>query len=252
MKIGLGASTFVLAAFAMGGAALGADAPVAKTPVYTKAPPAPTCAPYWAAFGGWNSAKSMSALTDPGFGGGGVRTIDFEDGYVAGGAIGRCVPGWNWLRVEGELSYRKNKVDSVTVSNEGTASRPGSVAALALMANVWADYNLTPNVTVHAGGGIGAARVKLNADVCGPSCAAAVSAQINDANTVFAFQLGAGGAFHLSPNWAVTIDYRYFQTASSTFHGTLTVGPTPFTYRDDYRAHSVMVGVRGRFATGGP
>jgi opacity protein-like surface antigen len=253
MKIGLGASTLVLAAFAMGGVALGADAPVPKAPVYTKAPPAPACGPYWAAFGGWNSVKSMSALPDPDLNGDGVRTIDFKDGYVAGGAVGRCLPGWNWLRVEGELSYRKNNVGSVTVQDEGTTSRPGSVTALALMANAWADYNLAPNVTVHAGGGIGAARVKLKADICGPFCGPADSAWINDSHTVFAFQVGAGAALHFSPSWALTIDYRYFQAGNGNFRGTLiNGGTTPFTYRDDYTAQSVMVGLRGKFVTGGP
>lgn len=231
----------------MGGSVLAADAPVAKTPVYTKAPPrAAECSPYWSLFGGWNSVESINSysgvgLDDP-------RSLQFKDGYVVGGAVGRCVPGWNWLRIEGELSYRRNGLSSVTVAPEGTASRSGRVTALALMANAWADFNVAPNVTVHAGGGIGAARVGLR--VSNISVTVPGPFPVNDSDTVFAFQLGAGAAWHFMPNVALTLDYRYFHAMDPTFRGA--AGLATYSFSDDYQAHSIMVGLRGKFTTGAP
>jgi OOP family OmpA-OmpF porin len=151
-----------------------------------------------------------------------------------------------WLRVEGEISYRRNSVDKVTVAGEGTTPRSGHISALAAMANAWADYQVAPNVTVHAGGGIGVASVKLKID--------AFSFDIdpprygvNDSDTVFAFQLGAGTAWRFSPTMSVTLDYRYFQAVNPTFD----VKTSELAkFRDNYQSHSVMVGFRSNFSSG--
>jgi opacity protein-like surface antigen len=251
MKTGLGASTLVLAAFAMGGQALAADAslPPAQPRVALKAPspPPPLCQPYWSLFGGWNSVRSISDTLFPGANLDDPHTIDFKHGYVVGGAVGRCIPGWNWLRVEGEISYRRNKVNTVTVANEGTTARSGYISALAVMANAWADFEVMQNLTVHAGGGIGGARVKLNIN----NISIVYTAPVNDGDTVFAFQLGGGAAWHVMPNVAVTLDYRYFQAVNPSFSGVISArGGLPFTVKDDYRSHSIMAGIRVGF--GGP
>lgn len=241
-----GASTIVLAAFAIGGPAFSADLPV-KAPAlaHTKAL-TPACGPYLAAFGGWNSVNSMSESLgisdDP-------REIQFNNGYVVGGAVGTCVPGWNWLRIEGELSYRRNNVKNVTVGGEGSIAKSGHISALAVMANAWADFPVTSNVTVHAGGGIGAAHLNLNTDICGPGCSSGQVFAVDGSDTVFAFQLGAGAAWHVMPSLAFTVDYRYFQAVDSKFNGTSnSFNVTSFTFGHDYQSHSVMVGLRKFFA----
>lgn len=247
MKTFWGASTIVLAAFAIGGPAFSADLPV-KAPalVHTKAL-TPACGPYLAAFGGWNSVNSMSESlgingTDP-------REIQFNNGYVVGGAVGTCVPGWNWLRIEGELSYRRNSVKNVTVGGEGSIARSGHISALAVMANAWADFPVTSNVTVHAGGGIGAAHLNLNTNICGPGCNPPSALTVDGSDSVFAFQLGAGAAWHVMPSLAFTVDYRYFQAVDPKFNGTSnSFGVTSFTFGHDYQSHSVMVGLRKFFA----
>jgi opacity protein-like surface antigen len=244
MKRFWGASTLILAAFAMSGAASAADLPVkAQKPTYREAGPAPVCGPYWAAFGGWNHVSSMSdTLPDPPTDG--WREIEFKDGYVVGGAIGRCIPGWNWLRIEGEVSYRKNNVKNVTVAGEGTASRSGHVSALAAMANAWADFQVAPNVTVHGGGGIGFAHVKLGIS----SISVDFTRPVSDSDTVFAFQLGAGAAWRFMPNVAITLDYRYFQAVNPEFK--VPWSGNTFAFKDDYQSHSVMVGLRGNLFPG--
>jgi opacity protein-like surface antigen len=245
MSVRWGASTLVLAAFAMGGQALAADIRVpTKAPVYTKAPP-PACAAYWTLFGGWNHAESMtfshSNFTNN------PRTVRFDDGYVVGGAVGHCIPSVPWLRVEGELSYRRNGVQDVTVATEGTSPRTGSISALAFMVNAWADFHPAPNFTLHAGGGVGVAHIRLN--VSNLSGDPATPTPFNDSDTVFAFQLGVGGAWHFRPNYALTLDYRYFHAVDPTFNGIFdpTGAALPVSVKDDYRAHSIMVGLRGKF-----
>jgi opacity protein-like surface antigen len=117
------------------------------------------------------------------------------------------------------------------------------------MANAWADFAVSPNVTVHAGGGIGAARVRLGVSSLGGADAITI-VPLNDSDTVFAFQLGAGAAWHVMPNVSLTLDYRYFQAVNPSFR--VTFGGASTKFSDDYQAHSIMVGVRGKFATGGP
>jgi opacity protein-like surface antigen len=113
------------------------------------------------------------------------------------------------------------------------------------MANAWADFQVAPNVTVHGGGGIGIARVKLDIS----SISVEETRPVSDSDTVFAFQLGAGTAWRFMPNVAITLDYRYFQAVNPEFKVPWN-GGGPFTFKDDYQSHSVMVGLRGNFFAG--
>ena len=58
----------------------------------------------------------------------------------------------------------------------------------------------------YIGGGLGFARVSVNdLSILGiPST--------DDDDSVFAYQLGAGAAWEIDPNLAVTFDYRWFAT----------------------------------------
>lgn len=173
---------------------------------------------------------------------------EFDPGFVVSGAAGY---GWNNLRAEGEISYRKNDVDSLTVTNVTLAgvgsfntaasfSGGGDVSALGIMANVWYDFPTGGKLVPFVGGGIGVAEVSLN-DVTG-NVAGVDALLADDSDWVFAYQIGAGIGYAFNPNLTLTLDYRLFGTADPEFKD-----PTGVPFDGEYLSHNVHAGLRYQF-----
>jgi len=156
----------------------------------------------------------------------------FNDGHVFTGAVGHT---WGLFRVEGELSYRKN--DWVVFIEEGLAyATEGDFSSLSFMANVWRDFNTGTNYVPFVGGGIGISTMNMEITKIENS---PLSYDISD--TVFAYQLGAGIGYKLTPKATINLSYRLFGTSEVE----LVDSNNNDTY--EYLNHSFMIGYRTTF-----
>ena len=136
-------------------------------------------------------------------------TPDSDTGWMISGAVGLSLNNMvQGLRVEAEVGYRNNQVDGIWTSSTG-ASDSGLLdyehSTLSVMANVWYDFDLG-NVRPYVGGGVGWAETELDGAFLGGTIPA-----ISHSDDGFAWQLGAGLNFAISPNVQLGVGYRYFE-----------------------------------------
>jgi len=193
---------------------------------------------------GGMSIMNDADATDTFTGGSGSGSIEHDNGYALTGAIGTT---WGPVRIEGELGYRANDLDSLNVtsltlagvgtfSGLATASLDGDVSALTGMANVWYDIPTGTNWTPFLGGGIGFANVNMEINHVGT-----VATSLDDSDTVFAYQFGAGIGYKVSPQSTVTLSYRFLGTSDTEF----SVGSE--TIESEYQNHSILLGLNYTF-----
>lgn len=204
---------------------------------------------YGSLFGGVNflddSDVSINSLT-------GVLTspmarIDFETGFVVGGALGAEFAN-NW-RGEAELAYRRNNVSSYFESSAFSSSlammdltRNGDyVSTLAIMGNIWRDVDINNSLAFHFGGGVGVALA--HASLTDVDAASTDVASVDDSTWVFAGQMGAGLDWKMANGWIASLDYRAFLTDDPKFTGVGSMGRT-FQLSHQYVSHAVMIGLR--------
>ena len=164
------------------------------------------------------------------FGGTGTQdtfdgTFGFKNAATFGGTLGY---DFGPVRSDIEITYARNKARSFTINrvngqavtldagdradvcdyleadtcggSGNTFQFDGSRARqLNALANVWVDLPLG-RVVPYAGGGVGIAGFEVDGEGKGK----------------FAWQLGAGAAYHVAPAVAVTADFRHRQTGSTT------------------------------------
>lgn len=179
---------------------------------------------YYGVHGGLNLSHDADA-TD------GVVTeeVAYDLGFAVGGFVGYDLG--SGLRVEGELTYRVNDVDTLAGVSFG-----GDVSSLALMANGFYDFDSGSPVVPYVGGGIGVANVSAN-DINFFGIQA-----VDDEETVFAYQLGVGVGYEVSPTLTLTADYRYFATDDVEL---VDVGGFPFEF--EYANSTFLIGARATF-----
>ncbi len=168
----------------------------------------------------------------------------FDPGFAGSGAVGYS---WGALRLEGEISYRKNdlddlQVDSITLGGTtfsgvlGTFALEGDTTALGFMANGWYDFDTGTRWVPFLGAGLGVAR--LNIDI---KSVAGISTIYDESDTVLAYQAGVGLGYNVTPKTTVSLSYRFFGTADPEFDD-------GFDKIDaEYMSHNVMVGLLYRF-----
>jgi len=218
----------------MGSSAQGAD-------LYTPMPePVPAYAGGWyfSAFGGANWLDNTS------FDIAGPATVanDYDTGFVVGGAIGYDMGpamGPFGLRLEAELSYRDNDVDSHSVGGAAQPLPTGGTSALAGMGNILFDFNTGSPFTIYGGGGLGVANVEFDGHGAGGTVL------MNDDDTVFAWQAIAGVGFEVAPGWVLDVQYRYFNASDVSLTSTPAAGSVSSS--TDYESHAVVAGFRLKF-----
>ncbi len=121
----------------------------------------------------------------------------------------------------------------------GPSDLDGDVREVALMANLYYDFDLGLGFEPYVVGGVGLNRISVKASGSGRSF-------VDDDDTVMAYQFGAGLGYKVGGSddrpVTVTLDFRHFVNAEATFKGELT--GTPF---DAKIGHGNFVGIGLRF-----
>ena len=166
-----------------------------------------------------------------------VRT-NLKGGYNLGAALGYdygAVFGPNMgARAELEYSYARNKVKRH--NNESQSDSRGRASSNTYMVNGLLDIHNDSPVTPYVGGGMGLARVKYSGYGVGGT------AQLNDSSTRFAYQFIGGVAIDVTPQIALTGDYRYMATTSPRVRNV-----DGDRSRTSYKTHNFLVGARYSF-----
>ena len=171
-------------------------------------------------------------------------TIDFKKGLDAD-----LIAGYDFgmFRVEGELGYKRARIDGVRVTpgfgaDFGLADEDfdgsGSAKVLSLMANALLDIGDENGWSGFVGVGGGRARVRLGGARDG----------------AFAYQGIAGIRRALSPNIDVGLKYRYFRTGNVEFNDDFSDGADFFAVSSSgkLRTHSLLASLVYNFAAPAP
>lgn len=169
---------------------------------------------YAGVFGGVN------IVHDGNTGGGGVAT--YETGLATGGYVGAHVR--ENVRVEGELSYRTNDIESI-----GGAPTIGEVDTMAFMANAFFEFGRQGSFKPYIGGGLGF----VDADFT-------IGGTQYDA-TELALQFIGGASMELSQDFLLTLEYRAFMTDGLSIGGGSGLGSV------EYFNSGFVVGLRKNF-----
>ena len=183
-------------------------------------------------------------------------TASVDNGWALTGALGWAFPGG--LRAEGELGYRANDIPAMNVREPGSLVAllpPGAppaaaallkgrqtidskVTALTMMANLYYDIEIGGDVVPYVGGGIGLARIAVEASSSDGRRLA------DDDDLVHAWQLGGGIAYSFGETSGrpvmVTLDWRYYATGDPTFTGAL----TGTDFDTEQNGHILAIGLR--------
>lgn len=214
---------------------------------------------YVSVFGGANFQTDNSGLNQTSSGNQ-FTTTRFnespETGFVLGGAVGAHLDKWaQGLRTEVEVSFRRNSlggdwnnhidttVSSSTVDTQNEHGPiSGHVSNFSILANVWYDFDIGTKVKPYVGGGAGWARSR--AEIVAPVTTSSGCCDLDGSNSRtqensgFAWQLGAGFNYPVSPGVDLGIGYRYFRGPS---FDPLFIGKNNTPVPVDNENHSVQV-----------
>ncbi len=162
--------------------------------------------------------------------------VSMKDGFLVSGGIGYAFE--NGLRIEGEVSHRKNDFKPNTLNDPG-----GKIKSTSLMANAYYDFGGSDSkIKPYLGGGVGAAFSDLQTSNVRPF----IPVSINEKATSFAYQLMAGVGIGVTEHLDVDIGYRYF--AVTSIKGQAIATPTPsIPFKADSQQHAATIGLRYRF-----
>ncbi len=152
----------------------------------------------------------------------------FDPGINLGGTAGYAFAR---ARVEGELTYRRNSADSVTLAGTRLPAE-GNVASLTMMVNGFYDIHTNTPLTPYVGGGLGIVQVWFN-DVKAPG------SSITGNDNRLATQFALGVAYKI--NDAIDLDFGYRFFVSDEFKFRNQAGQED---QNTYGSHNLTVGLR--------
>ncbi len=158
-------------------------------------------------------------------------------------AYGTVRPGLSTAELEAEYAalpaQQKSRFEEAA---RGSSSIKGDITMLAVWANAFYDLDLQSAWQPYIGGGLGFARVSIDA-----KSEATNSSLSDDEDTVFAYQIGAGLGYAFSRSQerslSATLDWRYFSCDDATFKGDV----TGVKFDSEIDGHYVGAGIRYRF-----
>jgi opacity protein-like surface antigen len=171
--------------------------------------------------------------------------VEFEPSVFIGGTGGY---DFGFVRLEGELSYKRGELDTVTSTGPNPVPPPsttttrythvdGSLGALAMMFNCFFDLHNDTPVTPYFGGGAGFAALHLS-----DTFSRGTQLYWSDDDTVFAYQAGAGLEIAINRRLSLDLGYRYFATAQANFNKNWTTETSL-----KFESHNAAVGFRVKF-----
>jgi opacity protein-like surface antigen len=166
--------------------------------------------------------------------------IEFDPGAHAAAVLGYnladAFPRIGIGRIELEAALRQSDLDKISFLEGGPLPAGGKVRVESLMFNTFGEHRESLPWLPYVGAGAGVARLKMqNVSTLGGPV-------VDDDDTVFAWQAGAGLGYQAFRHLAFDLGYRYFQAVHPKF--TDTAG---FESRARYRAHSFILGARLMF-----
>lgn len=175
-----------------------------------------------------------------------VLDSSYSNGLGFGLVFGKSYD--NNLRIEGELGYRSNDLDSFSDSGESFAAT-GDISAFSFLFSTYYDLVNPTRFTPYLGAGLGGAYVNLDARLIDPALEDLV---FSDETMALAYQLGGGLACKLTRELTLDLGYRYFSTANLKLkdQDTETVddnGNPLNSFETDYSAHNISLGLRLAF-----
>ena len=194
----------------------------------------PTPGPFLSVSGGVNYLLNQDLSGFPG----GFSEVQFDIGWAAIVAGGYRFE--NGLRPEIEVGFRQNDVDKLKVGGRDL-SGSGTERTLDFMGNLIYDFDLGGPIIPYIGVGIGGAQVDVDSLGAGGT-------SFNDRQLAFAYQGIVGVSYKISEALEAFADYRYFSTAGLDLKDSI---PTPASVDDEYRSHTIIIGLRWTFAPPG-
>lgn len=169
--------------------------------------------------------------------------VQFDPGINLGSTAGY---DFGFFRLEGEMSYKRGEIASVTEQTFGTRYKntEGHIGTFAMMMNGFFDLHNESPVTPYLGGGIGFATVSLSDTRGVDANSGALNDHIfrSDDDTVFAFQAGAGLEISLNRHLSLDLGYRYFGTSNASLRK-----DWPNSTDLKLESHNAAVGLRVKF-----
>ena len=182
--------------------------------------PAVCCGPYVSLFGGLTTFDNFEFEIATGAGVVEERSLDADEGYAFGFAIGeQFLPR---ARAEFEVNYSDSEFDAFglietttangvsTITNSETELAVGDIETIGVMANVLYDFSprCIGRFNLYGGGGVGA--IYAN----GTAVTATRSLNVNDAS--FAYQIIAGANRPINQRVDVFAEYRFVHASTLT------------------------------------
>lgn len=156
---------------------------------------------YVTADGGVALLNDSTSTDDLGF----SYNSEYNAGFLLDGGFGY---DFGSVRAEAVVHYQRNNLDKIE-----DMSADGDVSGTAVMVNGYYDFMTSYGFEPFLTAGLGWAKVKANdIKVNGVRV-------LDDDDTVFAWQVGAGVGIAVSGNAFVDLTYRYFATSDPTFDG---------------------------------
>jgi opacity protein-like surface antigen len=169
--------------------------------------------------------------------------VEFDPGINIGATGGY---DFGFLRLEGEMSYKRGELTKVTEQTFGTRyiNVDGHLGAFAMMVNGFFDLHNESPVTPYLGGGMGFAVLGLSDTRGVDANTGTLNNHIfqSDDDTVFAYQAGAGLEIALNRHFSLDLGYRYFGTSRGSFRK-----DWPNSTELKLESHNAAVGLRLKF-----
>lgn len=149
---------------------------------------------------------------------GATLTLDTETGAALLWSVGYDLR--NGFKVESELSWRRNDLDTATFpgalrfqsTGTNTAPADGSLTNLAYLVNGVYEMNWSPRLRPFVLAGVGFSRVTGEVTRVGSATFA-----VDDSETALAYQVGVGVNYPLTAALTMEVSYRFFGTPNVTF-----------------------------------
>lgn len=152
----------------------------------------------------------------------GTDKIVYDLGYGIGGFVGYQMP--SGLRLEGELAYRFNSIDTIDAVSVGA-----DMSSWSVMGNVLYEIQTQSSIKPHIGGGLGATRATIE------------TGGLDFTDTVLSAQFIVGVDYNVAPDLALVLDFRHIRSQDLSLGAGAGLGSV------EYSNSSVGAGLRKKF-----